>query len=92
MRGTVEWLDGRLQIPERLRAAPQVRPVLDRAALLLEGVCRALATACRYLDIPRKPFLAVLHEVRAASGGGRRDSPLLRFVCKEKRRCLTELF
>src|SRR6185437_12814912 len=33
MRTTAEWIDGQVQIPELLRAAPQVRPVLDRYGL-----------------------------------------------------------
>ncbi len=33
MRTTTEWIDGQVQIPELLRAAPQVRPVLDRYGL-----------------------------------------------------------
>lgn len=33
MRMTAEWIDGQVQIPELLRAAPQVRPVLDRYGL-----------------------------------------------------------
>lgn len=33
MRTTMEWIDGQVQIPDLLRAAPQVRPVLDRYGL-----------------------------------------------------------
>ncbi|HEY7156603.1 MAG TPA: DUF1858 domain-containing protein [Gemmataceae bacterium] len=33
MRTAAEWIDGQVQIPELLRAAPQVRPVLGRYGL-----------------------------------------------------------
>jgi hypothetical protein len=33
MRTSAEWIDGDVQIPELLRSAPQVRPVLDRYGL-----------------------------------------------------------
>jgi hypothetical protein len=33
MRPASEWISGRVLIPDLLRAAPQVRPVLDRYGL-----------------------------------------------------------
>src|SRR4051794_37308023 len=33
MKATGEWIDGRVMIPDLLRQAPQVRPVLDRYGL-----------------------------------------------------------
>lgn len=55
MPGTAEWIEGQLKIPDLLREAPQVRPVLDRYGL--KGCGGPLAPA------ESLAFFAQAHEI-----------------------------
>ncbi|HZY84465.1 MAG TPA: NnrS family protein [Gemmataceae bacterium] len=67
MRATTEWITGRVLIPDLLRAAPQVRPVLDRYGLRgcggPEGPAESLEFFARAHEVP---LPALLEELRAA--------------------------
>src|SRR5438105_7241243 len=67
MRPTSEWINGRVMIPELLRAAPQVRPVLDRYGLRgcggEQGPAESLEFFARAHEVP---LPALLEELRAA--------------------------
>jgi hypothetical protein len=67
MQATTEWLTGRVLIPDLLRAAPQVRPVLDRYGLRgcggAEGPAESLEFFARAHEVP---LAALLEELRAA--------------------------
>lgn len=77
MRSTVEWIDGRLQIPELLRTVPQVRPVLDRYGLKGCGGAMGPAESLSFfaqaheIDLPR-----LLEELRQASRSTSQPVPL----------------
>ncbi|HEY7158273.1 MAG TPA: NnrS family protein, partial [Gemmataceae bacterium] len=66
MQGKAEWIDGSLNIPDLLRAAPQVRPVLDRYGLKgcggPMGPAESLAFFARAHDVPLARLLAELRE------------------------------
>jgi hypothetical protein len=66
MQATTEWIDGSLQIPELLRAAPQVRPVLDRYGLRgcggPMGPAESLAFFARAHEVPLPRLLAEIRE------------------------------
>jgi hypothetical protein len=66
MRTTAEWIDGQVQIPELLRAAPQVRPVLDRYGLKgcggPMGPAESLAFFARAHEVSLPRLLAELRE------------------------------
>jgi hypothetical protein len=66
MRTTAEWIDGQVQIPELLRAAPQVRPVLDRYGLKgcggAMGPAESLAFFARAHEVSLPRLLAELRE------------------------------
>jgi hypothetical protein len=66
MQGTAEWIDGQLNIPDLLRAAPQVRPVLDRYGLKgcggPMGPTESLAFFARAHEVPLARLLAELRE------------------------------
>jgi hypothetical protein len=66
MLGTTEWIDGQLKIPDLLRAAPQVRPVLDRYGLKgcggPMGPAESLAFFARAHDVSLAHLLAELRE------------------------------
>src|SRR6516162_8308320 len=61
------WIDGKVEIPDLLRAAPQVRPVLDRYGLRgcggAEGPAESLEFFARAHEVP---LAALLEELRAA--------------------------
>jgi hypothetical protein len=67
MQATTEWLTGRVLIPDLLRAAPQVRPVLDRYGLRgcggPQGPAESLEFFARAHEVP---LAALLEELRAA--------------------------
>jgi hypothetical protein len=67
MQATTEWITGRVMIPDLLRAAPQVRPVLDRYGLRgcggPEGPAESLEFFARAHEVP---LAALLEELRAA--------------------------
>jgi hypothetical protein len=66
MQGTTEWIDGQLRIPELLRVAPQVRPVLDRYGLKgcggARGPAESLAFFARAHEVPLARLLAELRD------------------------------
>jgi hypothetical protein len=66
MLGTVERLDGQVKIPDLLRAAPQVRPVLDRYGLKgcggPLGPAESLAFFAQAHEVPLSRLLEELHE------------------------------
>jgi hypothetical protein len=68
MQATTEWIDGQLMIPELLRVAPQVRPVLDRYGLKgcggAMGPAESLAFFARAHEIP---LARLLEELRDAT-------------------------
>jgi hypothetical protein len=67
MQPTAEWINGRVMIPDLLRAAPQVRPVLDRYGLRgcggEQGPAESLEFFARAHEVP---LPALLEELRAA--------------------------
>jgi hypothetical protein len=66
MQSTAEWIDGQLKIPELLRAAPQVRPVLDRYGLKgcggAMGPAESLAFFARAHEVPLAHLLKELRD------------------------------
>ncbi|MGH7172390.1 MAG: DUF1858 domain-containing protein [Gemmataceae bacterium] len=77
MRTTVEWINSQLQIPELLRAAPQVRPVLDRYGL--KGCGGPLGPAESLAFFARAHEIALprlLEELREAARPIRQPLPL----------------
>jgi hypothetical protein len=77
MLSRTEWIDGQLKIPELLRAAPQVRPVLDRYGLKgcggPMGPAESLAffAKAHEVDLPR-----LLEELREATRADVQPIPL----------------
>src|SRR5262245_20896778 len=77
---TVEWIDGKVMIPELLRAAPQARPVLDRYGLRgcggRLGPLETLAFFGRRHDGPVDRLLGELREAvgRAEGRSGKPDA------------------
>src|SRR5689334_13740456 len=69
MQPTSEWISGRVMIPDLLRAAPQVRPVLDRYGLRGCGGEQGPAGSLEYFARAHEvPLPALLDELRAAGG------------------------
>jgi hypothetical protein len=65
---TGEWIDGRVQIPDLLQAAPQVRPVLDRYGLRgCGGPLGPHETLGFFAQAHDVPFDRLLAELRAAA-------------------------
>jgi hypothetical protein len=84
MRATTDWITGRMMIPDLLRAAPQVRPVLDRYGLRgcggPEGPAESLEFFARAHEVP---LPALLEELRAA-GAAPAPARALPLVPEEK--------
>lgn len=70
MQSTSEWITGRVMIPDLLRAAPQVRPVLDRYGLRgcggEQGPAESLEFFARAHEVPLPALLKELREADAA--------------------------
>ena len=67
MQPTSEWISGRVMIPDLLRAAPQVRPVLDRYGLRGCGGAQGPAESLEFFARAHEvPLPALLEELRAA--------------------------
>ncbi len=77
MQLTSEWITGRVMIPDLLRAAPQVRPVLDRYGLRgcggEQGPAESLEFFARAHEVP---LPARLEELRAAGAAPPRPTEL----------------
>jgi hypothetical protein len=77
MQATTEWIDGQLTIPELLRVAPQVRPVLDRYGLKgcggVLGPAESLAFFARAHEVP---LARLLEELRDAARPVSQPMPL----------------
>jgi hypothetical protein len=67
MQATREWIDGQLLIPDLLRAAPEVRPVLDRYGLQgCGGPLGPVETLAFFARAHEVPLPALLEELRRA--------------------------
>src|SRR6185437_11279568 len=74
---TMEWIDGRMQIPDLLRAAPQVRPVLDRYGLRGCGGPLGPAESLEFFAKAHEvPLLKLLDELRTASRQAAEPPPM----------------
>jgi hypothetical protein len=66
--GGVEWIDGQVMIPELLRTAPQVRPVLDRYGLRgCGGPLGPAESLAFFAHAHEVPLPALLEELRDAA-------------------------
>jgi hypothetical protein len=81
MRATADWIDGRVMIPDLLRAAPQARPVLDHYGLRgcggPLGPVETLEFFARSHDVPLTTLLAELREASADSARSTAPVPVL---------------
>src|SRR5437763_3540730 len=79
MQATTEWITGRVLIPDLLRAAPQVRPVLDRYGLRgcggPEGPAESLEFFARAHEVPLAALLEELRATGAAPASAPADGP-----------------
>lgn len=70
MTVSAEWIDETVQIPELLRRAPEVRPVLDRYGLRgcggQDGPAESLGFFARAHDVPVERLLREIRERRSA--------------------------